>query len=107
MTPFQLVDGRTATTTLDCMLTVREDENGDYFARRAEEARQLARQRIQRRQSSDASRYKHRRAVFYEPGDAVWVWTPVRQRGRSEKLLRRYFGPYKVVGRLLATSTMK
>lgn len=103
MTPFQLVYGRTATTTLDSMLPVHEDENSDveYFVQKAEEARQLARQRIQRQQSSDAARYnKHRRAVYYEPGDAVWVWTPVRQRGRSEKLLRRYFGPYKVVRRL-------
>ncbi|KAG0433872.1 hypothetical protein HPB47_019520 [Ixodes persulcatus] len=34
------------------------------------------------------------------PGDRVWVWTPIRLRGLSEKLLRRYFGPYKALRRL-------
>lgn len=104
ITPFQLVYHRTVTTTLDSMLPVHEDEENidiDNFVQKAEEARQLARQRIQRQQCADAARYnQHRRLVFYEPGDAVWVWTPVRARGRSEKVLRRYFGPYKVVLRL-------
>lgn len=35
----------------------------------------------------------------YEPGDHVWVWTPIPRRGLSEKL-RLYFGPYKVLLRL-------
>lgn len=71
------------------------------FARCAEEARQLARMRIRHQQHNDADRYNLRhRDVTYQPGDKVWVWTPIRQRGRSEKLLRRYFGPYRIVQRL-------
>lgn len=104
LTPFQLVYGRTVTTTLDSMLPVQQDEYNDDvddFVQKAEEARQLARQRIENQQRVDASHYnQRRRSVFYHPGDAVWVWMPVRQRGRSEKLLRRYFGPYKVVRRI-------
>ncbi|GBO41287.1 hypothetical protein AVEN_83770-1 [Araneus ventricosus] len=52
-------------------------------------------------QQRDKDRYdsKHR-DVSYNPGDLVWVFTPVRKVGLSEKLLKRYFGPYRVVQRL-------
>ena len=104
MTPFQLVFGRTVTTPLDAMLPVDEnsdEQNTSDFTQRAEEARQLARHRIQQQQEADARRYNlRRRDVKYAPGDRVWVWTPVRVRGLSEKLLRRYFGPYKVLRQL-------
>lgn len=71
------------------------------FLQRAEEARQLARLRIKDQQRLDARRYNlRRRDTEYKPGDQVWVWTPVRRRGLSEKLLRRYFGPYRVVRRI-------
>lgn len=104
VTPFQLVYGRTVTTTLDAMLPVDDDNNPydvDDFLQRAEEARQLARFRIRQQQRRDASYYNlRRREVQYHPGDKVWVWTPVRRRGLSEKLLRRYFGPYEVIRRV-------
>lgn len=105
MTPFQLVFGRTVTTPLDAMLPVDETSENDHdisdFTERAEEARQLARHRIQQQQQTDANRYNlRRRDVQYAPGDRVWVWTPVRMRGLSEKLLRRYFGPYKIIRQL-------
>lgn len=104
-TPFRLVHGREAVTTLDAMLLPTHCSNvvtdAAEFARCAEEARQLARMRIRYQQHNDANRYNLRhRDVTYQPGDKVWVWTPIRQRGRSEKLLRRYFGPYRIVQRL-------
>lgn len=105
LTPFELVYGRRVTTPLDAMLPVDDgtttSEGADDFIQKAEEARQLARNRIRSQQSTDARRYNQsRRNVQYNPGDHVWVWTPVRHRGLSEKLLRRYFGPYEVVRRL-------
>ncbi|GFW29521.1 transposon Ty3-I Gag-Pol polyprotein [Trichonephila clavipes] len=42
--------------------------------------------------------------VSYAPGDLVWIYTPVRKVGLSEKLLRRYFGPYQVLRRLSAVT---
>lgn len=101
-TPFQLVYGRQPTTMLDTMLPHVEDEDlnsdVDSFLQRAEEARQLARLRIKDQQRLDVRRYNLRhRNTEYKPGDRIWVWTPVRRRGLGEKLLRRYFGPYKVV----------
>lgn len=102
MSPFQLVYGRAVTTMLDAMLPHLDDSSlhtDTYtFLERAEAARQLAKVRIQDQQLRDADRYNRRRHdVHYAPGDRVWVWFPIRRRGLSEKLLHRYFGPYRVV----------
>ena len=94
--PFQLVHGRAVTTMLDARLhhVPTDDGNDDaqLISQRAEEARQLARIKIQNQQRVDARRYNlRRRDVHFQPGDRVWVWTPIRRRGLSEKLLKRYF----------------
>lgn len=39
-----------------------------------------------------------RREVVFQPGDRVW--TPIRRRSRSEKLLKRDSGPHKVIRHL-------
>ncbi|KAM7290794.1 DDE-type integrase/transposase/recombinase [Ixodes scapularis] len=105
VTPFQLVHGRKVTTMLDVMLphepAVDGSDDAQVVVQRAEEVRQLARHRIQAQQRVDTGRYNlRRRDVHFQPGDRVWVWTPIRRRGLSEKLLKRYFGPYKVLRRL-------
>ncbi|XP_075550814.1 uncharacterized protein LOC142584586 [Dermacentor variabilis] len=85
------------------MLPDVTDENLDVatYLQRAEEARQLARLRIKNQQRTDSRHYNlRRRFVEYQPSDRVWVWNPIRRRGLSEKLLRRYFGPYKVIRRI-------
>lgn len=104
-TPSYLLHGREAETTLDTMLPFcPNDTDGDYISKiiaRAEESRQLA--RVQTLKSQDKDRRccdsKHR-MVSYAPGDLVWIYTPVRKVGLSEKLMRRYFGPYQVLRRL-------
>ncbi|GFT56609.1 hypothetical protein TNCV_1313421 [Trichonephila clavipes] len=108
-TPFFLLHGREAETTLDTMLPFCpndfDDNNITKIAARAEESRQLARVHTLRAQDKDRRRYdsKHQ-MVSYAPGDLVWVYTPVRKVGLSEKLLRRYFGPYQVLRRLSAVT---
>lgn len=104
-TPFRLVYGREVQTTLDAMLPHDTDasltSDAEQLTQHAEEARQLARIHITKQQSTDARRYNLRhRQVEYQPGDQVWVWTPIRRQGLSEKLLSRYFGPYKVIRRV-------
>lgn len=104
-TPFYLLHGREAETTLDTMFPFGPEETeSDYAARvvsRAEESRQLARLRTLEAQEKDCRRYnaKHR-MVHYKTGDLVWIFTPVRKVGLSEKLLKRYFGPYQVLRQL-------
>ncbi|KAK8773268.1 hypothetical protein V5799_012199 [Amblyomma americanum] len=103
-TPFRLVYGREARTMLDAMLPCGEEAvepDAAHFAEQAEQARQLARLHIKEQHATDARHYNLRhREVHYEPGDQVWVWTPVRHKGLSEKLFHRYCGPYKVLRRL-------
>ena len=105
-TPFRLVYGREVQTMLDAMLPHDWDDalltpDAVQLTQYAEEARQLARLHITQQQIADARRYNSRhREVEYHPGDQVWVWTPVRRQGLSEKLLSRYFGPYKVLRRV-------
>ncbi|KAM7289839.1 DDE-type integrase/transposase/recombinase [Ixodes scapularis] len=103
--PFQLVHGRKVTTMLDAMLphepAVGGSDDAQVVAPRAEEVRQLARHRIKAQQCVDTGRYNlRRRDVHFQRGDRVWIWTPIRRRGLSEKLLKRYIGPYKVLRRL-------
>jgi hypothetical protein len=37
--------------------------------------------------------------VFYTPGDLVWVFRPVRKKGRPKKLFHPYSGIYKILKR--------
>lgn len=104
-TPFFLMHGREVETPLDSILPVNtENSANNYVAKlisNAEEARQLAKLNIMKSQSRDKYRYdQHHRPVEYHRGDLVWIYTPVRKVGLSEKLLKRYFGPYQVIEKL-------
>ncbi|UYV82586.1 K02A2.6-like [Cordylochernes scorpioides] len=94
-TPFFLVHAREAETYIDAVLPYLPDEiSNDYVGElvtRAEEARQLSRSRLLQSQAKD---------LYYQKDDLVWVFTPIRKVGLSEKLLKRYFGPYKVTKKL-------
>ncbi|GFW99134.1 retrovirus-related Pol polyprotein from transposon 412 [Trichonephila clavipes] len=87
-TPFYLLHGREAETTLDTMLPFCpndfDDNNITKIAARAEESRQLARVHTLRAQDKDRRRYdsKHQ-MVSYAPGDLVWIYTPVLDESRS------------------------
>lgn len=101
-TPFRLVHGPDILTMLDSMLLPDESTvataDAEEIAQRAEVTRQQALQRIRYQQANDARQCNARhRPVEYRPGELVWVWSPVRRRGHSEKLMRRYFGPYKAL----------
>ncbi|GFV72311.1 hypothetical protein TNCV_637731 [Trichonephila clavipes] len=84
-TPFYLLHGREAETTLDTMLPFCpndfDDNNITKIAARAEESRQLARVHTLRSQDKDRRRYdsKHQ-MVSYAPGYLVWIYTPVLRR---------------------------
>ncbi|GBO16575.1 hypothetical protein AVEN_16934-1 [Araneus ventricosus] len=100
--PFFLIYGRNITTPLDVILPHNNDQDHDdsyvqKLVTRSEEARQLANIHIKDAQPSDKRRYDARhRSVSCKIGDLVWVYTPIRKVGLSEKLLRRYFGPYRI-----------
>ncbi|GBN78221.1 hypothetical protein AVEN_63595-1 [Araneus ventricosus] len=102
---FFLVHGRDIATPLDVVLPHDTENHAVNYVQqlitRAEEARQLAKLHILDSQAVDKRRYDERhRPVNYNVGDLVWVFTPVRKVGLSERLLRRYFGPYRITRRL-------
>ncbi|UYV75173.1 hypothetical protein LAZ67_12002747, partial [Cordylochernes scorpioides] len=104
-TPFFLVHAREAETYIDAVLPYLPDEiSNDYVGElvtRAEEARQLSRSRLLQSQAKDRRLYDHKHTpVYYQKDDLVWVFTPIRKVGLSEKLLKRYFDPYKVTKKL-------
>ncbi|GBM05061.1 hypothetical protein AVEN_211819-1, partial [Araneus ventricosus] len=77
--------------TLADMLSIPDGATQDFLQRllnQTEESRQLARLRTLEAQQKDRRIYdaKHR-PVNYNPGDLVWIFTPVRKVGLSEKLL--------------------
>ncbi|UYV67951.1 hypothetical protein LAZ67_5002588, partial [Cordylochernes scorpioides] len=103
--PFFLVHGREAETMLDALFPYQpdyeEDEHISHLMMGAEEARQLARLQTLKAQDIDKERYDSRhKPVYYDVGDFVWVFTPVRKVGLSEKLLKKYFGPYQITKKL-------
>ncbi|UYV80275.1 hypothetical protein LAZ67_18002262, partial [Cordylochernes scorpioides] len=103
--PFYLVHGREAETPLDLLFPKFPSEDEDDFIQtlgsRAEEARQLARIHTMRSQGGNKLRYDaHHRNIIYQPGVLVWIYIPVRKVGLSEKLMRHYFGPYKVTRKI-------
>ncbi|GBM20016.1 hypothetical protein AVEN_77935-1 [Araneus ventricosus] len=103
--PFFLVHGRDIETPLDVILPHDTENHANNYVQqlitRAEEARQLAKLHILDAQAADKRRYDERhQPVNYNVGDLVWVFTPVRKVGLSEKLLRRYFGSYRITRHL-------
>ncbi|UYV63869.1 hypothetical protein LAZ67_2005858, partial [Cordylochernes scorpioides] len=104
-TPFFLVHAREAETYIDAVLPYLPDEISDDYVgelvTRAEEARQLSRSRLLQSQAKDRRLYDQKHTpVYYQKDDLVWVFTPIRKVGLSEKLLKRYFGPYRVTKKL-------
>ncbi|UYV67434.1 K02A2.6-like [Cordylochernes scorpioides] len=104
-TPFFLVHAREAETYIDAVLPCLPDEISDDYVgelvTRAEEARQLSRSRLLQSQAKDRRLYDQKDTpVYYQKDDLVWIFTPIRKVGLSEKLLKRYFGPYMVTKKL-------
>ncbi|UYV63289.1 hypothetical protein LAZ67_2003665 [Cordylochernes scorpioides] len=104
-TPFYLVHGREAETMLDTLLPYQPDyENVEYLIQLiidAEDARQLARLHLVSTQDIDKRRYDSiHRPVYNNVGHLVLIFTPVRKVGLSEKLLKKYFGPYKITKKI-------
>lgn len=103
--PYHLLYARDPSTPLDTVLPYADNQHLDSYNEdvlyRAEESRQLARLRTFKSQQDQRLRHSEQhREVTFNVGDEVLLWTPVRQIGRSEKLLKKFVGPYVVRRRI-------
>lgn len=103
--PYHLLYARDPSTPLDTVLPYADNQHLDSYNEdvlyRAEESRQLARLRTFKSQQDQRLRHSEQhREVTFNVGDEVLLWTPVRQVGRSEKLLKKFVGTYVVRRRI-------
>lgn len=107
--PFYLLYGREALLPIDVTLgnnpnPVALDEssqNVQQFVGRLSNIREIVKRRMLSVQNRQKKRYdKSHRTKTYQVGEQVLVYRPIRKKGRSEKLLHRYYGPYRIIARI-------
>ncbi|UYV71884.1 K02A2.6-like [Cordylochernes scorpioides] len=105
--PFFLLFGREPMSLLDDENIPTESNMDDYdeytenYLDKIARTRQVVINNTEKTQKRMKRNYdkKHNERI-YEPGHLVEVWTPVRKIGKCEKLLRKYFGPYRILKKL-------
>ncbi|UYV64718.1 hypothetical protein LAZ67_3001747 [Cordylochernes scorpioides] len=101
--PFFLLFGREPMSLLDDE-NIPMDDYDEYienYLDKIARTRQVVIKNTEKTQERMKRNYdkKHNERI-YEPGHLVAVWTPVRKIGKCEKLLREYFGPYRILKKL-------
>lgn len=99
--PFFLVYGREAILPTESSLTFRSEiRTVQEIREQVLAARALAITNNALRQGYDKARYdKKHQHVEYCPGESIKIFTPLRIKGKSPKLMCRWHGPYTVVER--------
>lgn len=107
-TPFYMLYGREPHLPIDTALGNEFDDNDETLEitpvhRRASQMQSI-RERVRRQLEVVHARQRHRynqRRIpkVFDVGDLILIYTPLRRKGRSEKLLFQYHGPYRVVKR--------
>ncbi|UYV78534.1 hypothetical protein LAZ67_16001927 [Cordylochernes scorpioides] len=105
--PFFLFFGREPMSLLDDKNIPTDSNMDDYdeyienYLDKIARTRQVVINNTEKTQEGMKRNYdkKHNEKI-YEPGHLVAVWTPVRKIGKCEKLLRKYFGPYRILKKL-------
>ncbi|UYV82933.1 hypothetical protein LAZ67_22001433 [Cordylochernes scorpioides] len=105
--PFFLLFGREPMSLLDDENIPTDSNMDDYdeyienYLDKIARTRQVVINNTEKTQERMKRNYdkKHNEKI-YEPGHLVAVWTPVRKIGKCAKLLRKYFGPYRILKKL-------
>ncbi|UYV78164.1 hypothetical protein LAZ67_16000346 [Cordylochernes scorpioides] len=105
--PFFLMFGREPTSLLDdrnISVDIDKDDYDEYIKHHLDKinrTRKLVINNTIKTQERMKKNYdKRHMEKSYEPGELVAVWTPIRKIGKCEKLLRKYFGPYRILKKL-------
>ncbi|RWR99018.1 integrase core domain protein-like protein, partial [Dinothrombium tinctorium] len=102
-TPFELIFGRTAVLPQDIVMqnrTLGVDDPNDYFdliKSWSQIAKESVKQAIESEQNSYTVRTNIKRESKFKEGDLVLIYTPFRKKGKAEKLLSRFVGPFRLV----------
>ncbi|UYV82801.1 hypothetical protein LAZ67_22000913, partial [Cordylochernes scorpioides] len=105
--PFFLMFGREPTSLLDdrnMSVDIDKDDYDEYIKHHLDKinrTRKLVINNTIKTQERMKKNYdKKHMEKSYEPGELVAVWTPIRKIGKCEKLMRKYFGPYRILKKL-------
>ncbi|RWS22434.1 integrase core domain protein-like protein, partial [Leptotrombidium deliense] len=103
--PFYLTFGREPVTPIEVLFDKPsdglQDEHASLLAEHISKIRLIAKQNLINSQEKSKVHYdKKRRHVEYDTGEKVLVYFPIRKVGKSEKLLHKWLGPFKIVNRL-------
>ncbi|UYV74991.1 K02A2.6-like [Cordylochernes scorpioides] len=105
--PFFLMFGREPTSLLDdrnISVDIDKDDYDEYIKHHLDKinrTRKLVINNTIKTQERMKKNYdKKHMERSYEPGELVAVWTPIRKIEKCEKLLRKYFGPYRILKKL-------
>ncbi|UYV76233.1 hypothetical protein LAZ67_13003122 [Cordylochernes scorpioides] len=105
--PFFLMFGREPTSLLDdrnISVDIDKDDYDEYIKHHLDKinrTRKLVINNTIKTQERMKKNYdKKHMERSYEPGELVAVWTPIRKIGKCKKLLRKYFGPYRILKKL-------
>ncbi|UYV61596.1 hypothetical protein LAZ67_1005488, partial [Cordylochernes scorpioides] len=105
--PFFLMFGREPTSLLDdrnISVDIDKDDYDEYIKHHLDKinrTRKLVINNTIKTQERMKKNYDKKHVErSYEPGELVAVWTPIRKIGKCEKLLRKYFGPYRILKKL-------
>jgi hypothetical protein len=96
--PYQLLHGNDPVTSKD---QKRGVETHELTPEQTETLRQKVIKNMKKIQTKSKERFdRGRSSTIYRPGDKVLLYVPTRKKGRSEKLLTQFKGPYEVVERI-------
>jgi len=100
-TPYFMLYGREALQPIDVTLLPHENVDRHEEIEKLRKIRINVLGRIDKSQKKMSEHYNQSHTdKQYEVGDVVRVYTPIRKVGLSDKLLSRFFGPYKIVNKL-------
>ncbi|UYV80241.1 K02A2.6-like [Cordylochernes scorpioides] len=112
--PLFLMYGREPTSLLDdrnISVDIDKDDYDEYIKHhldKIDKTRKLVINNTIKTQERMKNNYdKKHMERSYEPGELLAVWTPIRKIGKCEKLLRKYFGPYRILKKMSSVNYLK
>ncbi|MDI9312425.1 MAG: RNase H-like domain-containing protein [Limnohabitans sp.] len=110
--PFYLVYGRDVKFPMDSLFDKTNtlgienpEEYGKILAKEVDFIRTLANNNIQDAQIDYKERFDlNRKDVYFEKGNEVLIYRPIRKKGLSSKFIHKWCGPYKIVDKLGPTT---